>query len=206
MPRRTKEQALATRERILDMAELEFQRRGVSRTSLDHIARAAGVSRGAIYWHFENKADLFIAMIKRVTLPLEQAILQSGDPRLADPVQHLRRSFVEALRKTVTDPQVRRVFEVATQKVEYVEALKAVQLRRIARRSERVSRMERGLRLARRRGDLRNDVPAKSAAIGLHALVDGLIVHWMQDCNAFDLVRVGTLAIDTYLAGLGKRD
>ena len=66
MARRTKEEAQATRDRILDAAELEFQRHGVSRTSLQAIARAAGVTRGAIYWHFKNKPDLFKAMLKRL--------------------------------------------------------------------------------------------------------------------------------------------
>ena len=49
MVRRTKEDALATRNRILDTAECVFERRGVSRTSLNEIALAAGVTRGAIY-------------------------------------------------------------------------------------------------------------------------------------------------------------
>ena len=97
MVRRTKEEAQRTRERILDTAEREFQRRGVSRTSLEEMARAAGVTRGAIYWHFKDKADLFNAMMKRVTLPLESEILRSGErdarrPAGADPRQLPRRA------------------------------------------------------------------------------------------------------------------
>ena len=60
MPRKTKEEAQETRQRILDAAERVFQMQGVSRTSLAHIADAAGVTRGAIYWHFRNKADLVL--------------------------------------------------------------------------------------------------------------------------------------------------
>src|SRR3546814_1649852 len=56
--RRTKEEALETRESILDAAERIFFERGVSRTTLDQIARAASVTRGAVYWHFQNKSDL----------------------------------------------------------------------------------------------------------------------------------------------------
>jgi TetR/AcrR family acrAB operon transcriptional repressor len=61
--RRTKEEALATRHRLLDAAELLFQAQGVSRTTLNDIARQAGATRGAIYWHFKDKADLFNAMM-----------------------------------------------------------------------------------------------------------------------------------------------
>ena len=62
MVRRTKEEAQETRNRILDAAERVFVERGVGRSSLNEIATAAGVTRGAIYWHFQDKADVFNAM------------------------------------------------------------------------------------------------------------------------------------------------
>jgi TetR/AcrR family acrAB operon transcriptional repressor len=71
MARRTKEEAAATRDSILDAAEKLFVEQGVSRTTLQHIASAAGVTRGAIYWHFDDKGALFNAMMERATLPLE---------------------------------------------------------------------------------------------------------------------------------------
>ena len=71
MARRTKDEAVETRNQILDAAERIFGERGVSRTSLTDIAQAADVTRGAIYWHFKDKADLFNAMMERVTLPME---------------------------------------------------------------------------------------------------------------------------------------
>src|SRR5574337_1789480 len=70
MARRTKEDALATRSALLDAAERVFLQQGVSRTSLADIAHAAGVTRGALYWHFKDKASLFNAMLDRVALPL----------------------------------------------------------------------------------------------------------------------------------------
>ncbi len=74
MVRKTKQDALATRDLILDTAECVFQRRGVAATSLQEIAQAAGLTRGAIYWHFQNKADVFAAMMQRVVLPLEHTL------------------------------------------------------------------------------------------------------------------------------------
>ena len=61
MARRTKEEAAATRDSILDAAEKLFVEQGVSRTTLQHIATEAGVTRGAIYWHFDDKSALFNA-------------------------------------------------------------------------------------------------------------------------------------------------
>ena len=45
-------------------------------------------------------------------------------------------------------------------------------------------------------------MPARAAAVGLHALLDGLIQNWMLDPGGFDLAKVGGQALDAYLAGL----
>ncbi len=59
MARKTKQEAQETRQHILDVALRLFSQQGVSSTSLGEIAKAAGVTRGAIYWHFKDKSDLF---------------------------------------------------------------------------------------------------------------------------------------------------
>lgn len=203
MVRRTKEDALATRASLLDAAEHVFQEKGVSRTSLNDIAVAAGTSRGAIYWHFQDKADLFNAMLERVTLPLENAFRQVGRDRGDDPLPLLRENILAALRLLVSDEQTRRVFEVATLKVEYVVELGAIRARHIAVREQFVRRMERALAASARWRGVRLPLPATAAARGLHALVDGLIRDWLLDDSAFDLVRTAGPAIQAYLAGLG---
>ena len=103
MARRTKEEALATRDRILDTAELLFQQRGVSRTSLHDLATAAGVTRGAIYWHFQDKADVFNAMMSRVCLPLEESCGACEVALAEDPLATIRAGLVDMFRRTVDD-------------------------------------------------------------------------------------------------------
>ena len=202
MARRTKDDALATRDRILDAAELVFEQRGVSRCSLQEIAQAAGVTRGAIYWHFENKADLVNAMFKRVTLPLDEAINRSADPDTADSVLEVRNSLLNALRKTVADPQLQRVFVIKMQKVEYVDELLVVRDRRVNNRAGLIRNVEVGLERAMATGRLNRRTPALATAIGLYALTSGLIENWLLHPSAFDLVRVGEQALDAYLCGL----
>ena len=60
--RKTKEEAYQTRCNLLVAALSVFYERGVAQASLDEIAKAAGVTRGALYWHFKNKEDLFEAL------------------------------------------------------------------------------------------------------------------------------------------------
>lgn len=63
MARRTKEEAQETRSTIMMEALGLFCQQGVATTSLSDIARAAGVTRGAIYWHFKDKEELFLSLI-----------------------------------------------------------------------------------------------------------------------------------------------
>ena len=202
MARRTKEEALATRNLVLDTAELVFERRGVSRTSLNEIAETAGLSRGAIYWHFKDKADLFNAMMERVMLPMEETLNPGSPTRSMGALAPLRQGCIDALKKIVSDPQVRRVFEIAIHKVEYVDELQAVRDRRRDACKGHLDHIERAMAQSIRRGELSRRLSARTAALGLHSLLEGLFQNWMLDPGAFDLVRVGTQVIDTYLAGV----
>jgi TetR/AcrR family acrAB operon transcriptional repressor len=202
--RRTKEEALETRHRLLDAAEVLFQAQGVSQTSLQQIAQQAGATRGAIYWHFKDKADLFNAMMERVKLPLEAAVQKAAGGCIdADPMDAVERMMVEALKLMTTDPQVRRVFEVATHKVEYTHEMESVQQRHLDARNACVQDFEKAMLGAARRAHVKLPIPGAVAAQGLHALISGLIQNWLLDPAAFDLVACGRRTFRVYLAGLG---
>ena len=203
MVRRSKEDALATRSALLDAAERTFQAKGVSATSLNDIAQAAGTTRGAIYWHFKDKADLFNAMMERVCLPMENSLNEDAGARFTDPLPAMRAAILKVLDSLVSDPQTRRVFEVATHKVEYVDSLCAVRQRHISVRAHCLADMKQPLARSARLRASPLPVPAEAAARGLHALIDGMIQNWLLDTDAFDLRACGRQAIDAYLSGLG---
>jgi TetR/AcrR family acrAB operon transcriptional repressor len=205
MVRRTREEALETRNRILDAAERVFSRRGVSRTSLDDVARAAGVTRGAIYWHFEDKADLFSAMLGRATLPMEEMVQRARDEAHADPLAQVRGCSVAVLRKVTGDARARRVFDVVAHKCEYVDEMAIVRRRLSGMRANCLKQLESAFRNAVRRGLLPAGVEPRAAAVGLHALVDGLITNWLIDPRYFAGAGEAERIIDGYLEGLGFR-
>ncbi len=90
MARRTKEEAEQTRQAILDSALNLFYEKGFSRTTFDEIARRINLTKGAVYWHFRNKADLLAEIIKQnfsarneQQLAKERCIQTIGDLRKA---------------------------------------------------------------------------------------------------------------------------
>jgi TetR/AcrR family acrAB operon transcriptional repressor len=202
MARRTKEEAAATRDSILDAAEKLFVEQGVSRTTLQHIASAAGVTRGAIYWHFDDKGALFNAMMERATLPLEAELQVLDEAASGDPLSDLRESMLAVLRRTVEDPVARRVFEIATLKVEFVDEMDAVRCRRQHNLGQWMARAERQVRLAAEQGLIGKNVDAARIALALWTMIDGMIRNWMFAPQSFDLLQLGKCVIDPYMEGL----
>lgn len=75
-----------TRTKILESAEKTFAKHGYEKTTLDQIANNANLTKGAVYWHFSSKSDLFLALIERSfkklikELPKQKEIFQSANP------------------------------------------------------------------------------------------------------------------------------
>lgn len=203
MARRTKEDAIATRNGLIDAAERVFREKGVSRASLSDIAHAAGATRGAIYWHFKDKVDLFGAMMDRVTLPLEQGFGGFESSAFSDPVQRLRSVMAMVLRSVASDERTRRVFEIALYKVEYVSDLMGLRERHLAAAETFTRQLARDFEMAANLHDVPLRLTPMEAAIGLHALFDGLIRGWILGEGGFDLLRVGSASTDAFLVGLG---
>jgi TetR/AcrR family acrAB operon transcriptional repressor len=202
MARRTKEEAAATRDSILDAAEKLFVEQGVSRTTLQHIATEAGVTRGAIYWHFDDKGALFNAMMERATLPLEAELQLLDQAESDDPLDDLRNYMLAVLRRTVDDPGARRVFEIATLKVEFVDEMDPARCRRQHSLNNWMARAERRIRLAVDKGLVGSQVEPGAVALALWIMIDGLIRNWMFNPTSFDLLQQGQWVIDPFMRGL----
>lgn len=191
MVKKTKEEALETRNCLLDTAEEVFNAKGVAQTTLNDIACAAGLTRGAIYWHFKNKADLFNALCDRVTLPLEAMSEASTDEAHADPLGELQQTARILFQQVAQDIHTRRVFDILINKCEFVEELGPVVARDRQVREAFRQRFERIFLNARARGQLADDVNHRLAIVGYQALVRGLLRDWLLTPDSFDLEQDG---------------
>lgn len=202
MVRKTKEESLATRERLLDAAEALFRERGVTRTSLADVATGAGMTRGAVYWHFKDKADLFRAMCDRATLPLEANFERSDVDSQADPLGTLRTLSIAALTSLANDPRAQNVFEIIFHKSELVDELAGLATTHRQERSACLSQIEDVIRRAAAAGQLPADIDAALATQGLHAVMVGIMHEWVLEPEAYDLAAAAPALVDMFLSGL----
>ncbi len=189
MARSTKEEALETRARILDAAENVFYERGVSHTSLADVAKAADVTRGAIYWHFKNKSDLFDAMCERVSLPMEAMMEENADQRVTDPLGQFIKGGVYVLRQAATDERCRKVFDIIFNKCEIVDHQDPILIRQRECHLQGMLRMEQILTNAIAREQLPANLNVRLACLLVHATLSGLLTDWFFAPESFDLAQ-----------------
>jgi TetR/AcrR family transcriptional regulator, acrAB operon repressor len=195
-------EAAATREALLDAALRVFRERGVARTTLAEIAAAAHVTRGAVYWHFRDKAAVFTAMCDRVQLPMEATLAQVGETRRDDPLGALRDVAVSALTQLATDPGAQAVFDVIFHKCEFAAEFAAVAARQQTTDSDCHRNVERLFRQAVAKRQLPRDTDTRLAAESMNAYMVGLMHQWVQRPDAYDLGRAAAQMIDLFIAGL----
>ena len=205
MARRTKTEAAATRAALLDAAERVFRERGVAHTSLAEVAAAAGVTRGAVYWHFRDKVDLFEALCERVQLPMEAMLASAGEIRQKDPLGALRTLAVNGLTRLATDARTQAVFDVVFHKCEFAAEFATVAERRHATDSGCLANVERLLKQAVSAGQLPRDADTRLAARCMNAFMVGVMHEWVQRPGAYDLAQAAPAMIDALLAGLVAR-
>lgn len=169
MARRTREEALETRQRILDTAARMFGQQGIAVTSLQDIAAAADVSRGAIYWHFKNKSDLLSTLLDEVGAQFDQALL-ACQPQAADPFEQVRRHAVSSISLLNGDNSLRHFFQALLYNCEIEDSQERHRQARLRIIQTYTACFEQAQRLLH----MRPDLPPSVAAHGLHALVSGL--------------------------------
>jgi TetR/AcrR family acrAB operon transcriptional repressor len=133
---------------------------------------------------------------------MEEMVARSGDENAEDPLALLKKAAVFALKRTAADPQCQRVFDVMTHKCEYLADMAGLSQRLSDLKCGCVSHAEKTIRNAVQRGLLPKATDARLAAVGLDAMIFGLISNWLADRAYVDLDRDAEALIDRYFACL----
>lgn len=183
--RKTKEDSGLTRQAILDAAERVFCERGFAATTLDAISRAAGVTRGAFYWHFKDKAEVLAALHARSFLPQEQ-ILAAAAETDGDPLECLLEASVEALRSFEQDDSRQRIFRIMSHLTPAERGEPLAQLY-----AEMRDLIRRIMQRARDNGTLHPDITPQEAQVLATITVIGLLGEWLRTGKCFPLACFG---------------
>lgn len=203
MPRRPRTDQSDIRTRILASALREFSQKGYHRAILDEIAAGAAVSKGAVYWHFENKGELFLAVIRQEVSRLIEhlkAVARGGDGPV---VARLRTVIAAAVTYYADHPEFCNLLQLSTLPVG-LELTREVE--GMARDMYRQGRQMVGALV--REGVLQGELDAGRsgvAAPALVALLDGMMSQWIVDRRAVPLRRLAPDVADAFLDGIVKR-
>ena len=199
--RRTKQESERTRQRILAAARKVFARQGVTRTTFEEIAAAAGVTRGAIYWHFADKTELFFAMREQAAVPMidqiDLALLRADG---SDPLAEVERFLDGILDSLENDAAARQTFQIMGFKCEYVGELDRELALHRSRCSELVSKLTQIYGRARRAEQLRVGLSPSMAALDTCSFVIGLTRLWLLDGRRRLVRRVARGLISAHVA------
>lgn len=189
MVRKTKEDAEITRTRIINAAREVFLIKGVSKTSLAQIAAQAGVTRGAVYWHFTNKAELFHAMREQVFLPLidrlDDTLFLEVDKNgnIANPLDGIQ-NFLQSTIQTLNDHQeTRETYEIMMSKCEYVDEFATVLQQILHNCSDIVDKLEQAYQKAQSKDLLNPSHNPAQLALDTHLFFSGLLHMWVKDSD-----------------------
>lgn len=182
MVRKTKEDAELTRQQIIDAAREVFLVRGVSRSTMEHIATQANVTRGAVYWHFKNKTEIFHALRDQVFLPL----IDRMDDTLAvesnvDPLTQIENSLCDTIHELNENMEMRQTYEIMMIKCEYVDEFATVLQQILNNCSNITEKMQLAYERAKSLNMLVDTHTPRALALDTHLFFGGLLHMWVKD-------------------------
>ncbi len=200
MPRRTKEDALKTKKAILKSALDVIYEKGYTRATLIDIAKGINLTKGAVYWHFKNKQELFIALS------------QYMEDRISDSLHHLyskalnlielEKMLHEMIILIHGDPELNKYYSIALFRMEWTEELSGIK--------QFFDDQDEALFLFIKQifenDGLKNTTPPETnmefQVRSLLALVDGLLSYCLSLSKQEDVPKLIKTGLETFFTGL----
>ena len=199
--RRTKEEAEIPRQHLLKKALAVFSKKGYTATTLEDIASEADVTRGAIYWHFGSKAELYNTLIREFS-DRGNAIVQQAASEGGTLLEILRRVFIRQLEAIEDDRDLRALMELYLFKTGLVPELEEGRQQQIESGVGLIEMIAGIMRQGVQSGLLRSDVDPKEIARAYLAFQNGLTQLWLTAPDQFSLKASAESFADILIAGL----
>jgi TetR/AcrR family acrAB operon transcriptional repressor len=202
--RRTKAEAAATRRQVMNAALRVFSQKGYEATRLDDIAREAAVTRGAIYWHFSNKADLYHTLVAEAYSRINPILAQVMDAG-GTVLQLLRRMFVETVSYLEDDDEFRAVSELVLFKTAATPEMEAGIRRKTEGTRALINVLSSTMQQGIDTGEIRADLNPKDGALAMLAFQNGVRSMWLLDPALFSIKDRAEALADIFIRGIAAR-
>lgn len=199
--RKTAAEAAETRRAILRAALAEFSQRGYSATTLEGVARAAGVTRGAVYWHFASKATLYEELL-RTFGGQSGAIMGAAAAEGGDFIAICQRILTRLFIQLEEDKELRAVMDLSLFKTEHTAELAGVVANQRASMNELIAQLAGIMQAGIAQGALRADLDPWDVARGFLAYQQGVFHLWLADPDAFSLRERASALADLIISGI----
>lgn len=187
----------ATRQRIIHEAAIEFARHGFDVANINTIAEQSGIGKGTIYLYFENKRELFLAMLRSIAqtqlTSIRAALASEGDLR-----QRLQRLFLAFVQQAGAERDYFNVYMSALYGVNRAFQAEATKLLR-----DYVAVIALMLEESRARGELR-DIDVEATALMVLSLTESYVLSaGVLEQSEYEIARQAQAAADLVLRGIG---
>ena len=201
--RRTKAEAALTRQAILRSSLAVFSTKGYAATRLDDVARLAGVTRGAVYWHFRGKPELYQALLQTYAAraaQIQEEVLREGGPWTTI----VQRLMVRLFTTVEQDRGLQAVLELGLFKTEESSELRSIHRKQLDAAEEELRRLAEVIRQAAARGEIRPDVSPEVAARAFLGLQKGVLRQWLLHPRSFSLTDLAPALAEAFLHGVAR--
>ena len=202
--RRTKEEAAVTRATLLKTALSVFSTKGYAAATLDDVAKAAKVTRGAIYWHFKSKADLYNTLVQELSARGTGVVRQAASAG-GSLIELLRRIFVRVCTVIEEDKEMRAVMELTLFKTGLDPDLQSGRKKQIEEGNALLKGITGAMRQGIEQGVLRDDMDPADMARAFIAFENGAIQLWLLSPRSFSLKASAESFADILVAGLQRQ-
>lgn len=202
--KKTKDEAAITRQTLLDAAKQVFSSKGFNQTSLEAVAMEAGVTRGAIYWHFGNKIEMFRAVLEQCYQNAEikvDKILESKQP----PVEKIRLLLRELFLILANETDFRIMEEIRM--FQYYKNKKLQEIYQFHQdnvfeiKGLMTTLIEEGIRS----GELEQNLDPGIVVLALISYLAGIRSSWLSGVFEIPIATNAAQLADIFITGIAKR-
>ncbi len=190
-----------TRRAILESASATFHTLGYSNSTLEDIARQAGVTRGAVYWHFNNKYDILCTLFREFQprIIVESAKILGSD---RDPMSRIEEMLDFLIKKLDSRDEMSEI-EHISQLLKELPGDSPQLLSMIDEKNRYINELLlKTIREGVEHRQMRQDLDPEMTAMTLSLLLKGLWTKWLEKPGSFSPNAIADSIIHIFMSGI----